>query len=106
MDDIAARRTAHGAMLLEATELLKLQLGKQPQPCVAEASIILGTLQDRLFTGSTESVGVAVSEYMQRFQEAFVAPAATKISKCKTSQVHACWWRCWADRYMCTLATA
>jgi hypothetical protein len=89
--NIAAQRAMDRTVLLkEATELLTLQLGKHPQPCVAEASVILGTLQDRLFQHSTEVVGMAVHEYMQRFQEQFVAPAATRISKCKTSQVRAC----------------
>lgn len=72
----------------EAVQLLMHQLERE-QPCVATASITLGTLQDRLFSrNTTEPLQPTVAAYQQRFQELFVVPAAAKLAKCKTPQVH------------------
>lgn len=77
---------AQSALLDEAVQLLQIQL-TQPQPCVAQASVVLGTLQERLFSHSTEPLQQAIDQHMLRFQELFVAPTAAKLTKCKTPQV-------------------
>lgn len=76
----------HKLLVSETLALLQHQLA-QPQPCVAQASMILGTLQERLFARSCEPLQASVSQYMYRFQELFVEPAAGKLGKCKTVQV-------------------
>jgi hypothetical protein len=80
---------AANVLAQQALDLLNHQL-TQPQPCVATASIVLGTLQDRLFLdGASQQqhqLSDAVAAHMQRFQDALVAPAAAKLGRCKTAQ--------------------
>lgn len=73
-------------LVSETLAMLQHQLS-QAQPCVAQASMVLGCLQDRLFHNSAEPLQASVSQYMYRFKELFVDPAATKLTKFKTPQV-------------------
>lgn len=82
---------AADSLAQQALDLLNHQL-TQPQPCVATASVVLGTLQDRLLhdkDGACQQqhqLSSAVVAHMQRFHDAFVTPAAAKLSTCKTAQ--------------------
>jgi hypothetical protein len=77
-----------------ALTLLEQQLNSH-QPSVSESSIIMGILQEWLFTAQANehNFDAAVAEHVAKFQEQLVVPAAAKLGpKCKTTQVGLRWW--------------
>lgn len=78
----------HG-MAADAFTLLQQELNSQ-QPSISRASLILGILQQRLFSGQEDGqpLDAAVTLHAAKFQEQLVLPAAAKLGpKCKLTQV-------------------
>jgi hypothetical protein len=77
----------------DALTLLEQELNSQ-QPSVSNASLVLGILQERLFSGDKEGqpLAAAVAQLAGKFEEQLVAPAAAKLGpKCKLTQVRLQW---------------
>jgi hypothetical protein len=86
---VEALGTMQQKLATECLQLLQEQLA-QPRPDVAQASMVLGTLQDRLFSNSAEPLQVLLSCCEHHGRQRMVACKLTLLLCCRL-QYHNTW---------------